>query len=414
MATARVETRRRPAAAPRIKSIRQAGLAASVIQRGSVTRVAASVLPTGGGSIREQTQEVLRTLRAAFHDQPGSPGVAAQTVFLRHPADQAACEQLSTEFYSGQPPVTTFVNQPPCGAAALAVEAWGVGGEAVHITRPHPQILVAAYDELIWVYCGGIGPHQPGGVYDQARACLEQSRALLANANAGFERVVRTWFYLSDITGPVGPVERYMELNRARADFYQAIPFEREQPVHGQPRAVYPASTGVGMAGTGLTMQCLALDTQRPDVLLVPLENPQQTPSYQYPPVYSPESPRFTRAMAAVIGAELTIWVSGTASILASETHHAGDARRQIEQTIENIERLIGPENLTRHGLSGAGARLGDLAQVHVYLRRAADYPVCRALCEQRFGDVPILYTVAEVCRSNLLVEMEGVAYVGR
>ncbi|MCX7885740.1 MAG: Rid family hydrolase, partial [Verrucomicrobiae bacterium] len=97
-----------------------------------------------------------------------------------------------------------------------------------------------------------------------------------------------------------------------------------------------------------------------------------------------------------------------------SKTVHVGDPRRQTEQTIENIERLISAENLARHGIAGSGARLSDVVGLRVYVKRLEDYPVCRAVCEERFGKVPILYTNAGVCRSDLLVEIEGIAHVQR
>lgn len=56
----------------------------------------------------------------------------------------------------------------------------------------------------------------------------------------------------------------------------------------------------------------------------------------------------------------ITTLVSGTASIVNQETRHHGDAARQTEQTIENIRRLIAPENFARHGLPAAGATPGQ------------------------------------------------------
>jgi hypothetical protein len=34
-----------------------------------------------------------------------------------------------------------------------------------------------------------------------------------------------------------------------------------------------------------------------------------------------------------------------------------------------------------------------------------------RRVCEERLPGVPITYVVADVCRTNLLVEIEGIAY---
>ena len=168
------------------------------------------------------------------------------------------------------------------------------------------------------------------------------------------------------------------------------------------------------MTGDGLAASCLALQTARQDLFLVPLENPQQTPAYVYNRIYSMQSPKFSRAMALGLGDYVTTWISGTASIVDSESRHLGDVEMQTEQTIENIERLIAAENFARHGIPGVGAGLEDLAKIRVYLKRPQDLAKCRAVCERRFGPVPALYVAADVCRPELLVEIEGVAFSRR
>jgi enamine deaminase RidA (YjgF/YER057c/UK114 family) len=147
---------------------------------------------------------------------------------------------------------------------------------------------------------------------------------------------------------------------------------------------------------------------------LLPLENPQQTPAYAYLPRFSPQSPKFSRGVALVLGDYMTTWLSGTASVVHSISLHPGDISKQTEQTIENIERLISPENFAFHGIKHAGARLCDLAKIRVYLKHAEDFPLCKAICEKRFGYVPAIYAVADVCRPELLVEIEGVAFSKR
>jgi len=165
------------------------------------------------------------------------------------------------------------------------------------------------------------------------------------------------------------------------------------------------------MAGNGLVVGCLSFQSQRSDALLLPLENPRQTPAYAYHPKYSPQSPKFSRAMALVLGHYVTTWVSGTASIVNSESRHLGDAEKQTHQTIDNIERLIAAENFAARGVRGSGATVQDLAKIRVYLKRAEDFAKCKAVCERRVGPVPAIYAVADVCRPELLVEIEGTAF---
>ncbi len=158
-------------------------------------------------------------------------------------------------------------------------------------------------------------------------------------------------------------------------------------------------------------MSCMAFSTDRDDIKAVPLENPRQTAAFDYAAAYSPESPKFSRAMALSCGRYATIFVSGTASITNSETQHCGDVVGQTHETLDNIQALIAEENLAAHGLPGHGTTLDGLAGVRVYIKHQEDYEKTRAVCEERLGELPTIYAVADVCRPDLLVEIEGIAF---
>ncbi len=143
----------------------------------------------------------------------------------------------------------------------------------------------------------------------------------------------------------------------------------------------------------------------------MPLENPRQTAAFDYADQYSPKSPKFCRAMALSCGNYATILISGTASITNSETRHVGDPVAQTHETLDNIGALISEENLCRHGLPGLGASLEGLGLVRVYVKREEDYAGIRAACEKRLGELPTIYAMADVCRPDLLVEIEGIAF---
>ena len=51
---------------------------------------------------------------------------------------------------------------------------------------------------------------------------------------------------------------------------------------------------------------------------------------------------------------------------------------------------------------------------VRVYVKRREDYPQAREVCEKRLGELPIIYAIADVCRPELLVEIEGIAFSSR
>jgi enamine deaminase RidA (YjgF/YER057c/UK114 family) len=237
---------------------------------------------------------------------------------------------------------------------------------------------------------------------------------MLQRAGMRFEQVIRTWLYLGDIVGPEGETQRYKELNRARTDFFRDFIFAPVRTPQGFSPIMYPASTGIGADSRDVVMSCIALATDRNDIIGTPLENPVQTSAFDYSTKYGPKSPKFARAMALSCGPFATIFISGTASITQSETRHLGDVEAQTRQTLDNIEALISEDNLRCHGMPGLGTPLDGLALVRVYIKRQEDYARTKAVCEARLGELPIVYAVADVCRPELLVEIEGIAFSHR
>ncbi len=384
----------------------------AVVNLGHLARMAIMALPQVHGSFHEQAEELFAQIACIMARQRTPLTATTMMVFLRDGADEAEGLKLLQARFGAAMPVVTFVVQPPCGGAALGVELWAVGGPGVQVERFGPQLLTVAADGIRWIHCGGVsGEASADDPHGEALSAFEQMRTQVAGAGAGFDQVVRTWLYVNQInSGPAGR-QRYQELNRARTDFFRDIHFGTRSRAASAPATIYPASTGIGTNGDGIRMACLALDSARPDVYLLPLENPQQTPACDYQATYSPQSPKFSRAMAVVQGHFVTTLLSGTASILNSRTCHPGDVIRQTEQTIENIERLMAPENFFRHGLTGAGATLRDIAKLRVYIKHAEDYEKCREVCERCLPNIPALYLHAEVCRPELLMEIEAVAF---
>ncbi|GIX50355.1 MAG: hypothetical protein KatS3mg132_549 [Limisphaera sp.] len=105
------------------------------------------------------------------------------------------------------------------------------------------------------------------------------------------------------------------------------------------------------------------------------------------------------------------VWISGTASIVGEQVVHAGDARAQTEETVDNIAALLSRENFARHGWRGIGLGLQDLVSARVYVKEVGAFRACREVCARRLPDCPTVYVQADICRPELLVEIEGVAY---
>jgi enamine deaminase RidA (YjgF/YER057c/UK114 family) len=395
------------------------GIGYSVVELNDVRHVFASAVPRNGGTLDEQARDALRTIKDVNQEEGTRGAIVEQAVFMKDIGELEACRKIIHDFYGPELPATTFIPQPPCGGKLLAIEALGVGRnrEGVEIQRLCDRLVVVKHSGVSWVHCAQIVPETTAaGVYDRSLSAFGKMRQMIESVGMRFEQVIRTWLYLGDIVGPEGNTQRYKELNRARTDFFRDIRFS---PVPTPPSfdpnlSVYPASTGIGANSRDVVMSCIALATERDDILGTPLENPLQTSAFDYSAKYGPKSPKFARAMALSCGPFATIFISGTASITESETRFVGDVEGQTRQTLENIEALISEDNLRAHGMSGLGSTLGGLALVRVYIKRQEDYAKTRAVCEELLGELPTIYAVADVCRPDLLVEIEGIAFSRR
>jgi enamine deaminase RidA (YjgF/YER057c/UK114 family) len=383
----------------------------AVLDLGGLTRLAIMAEPGSRGSFREQAAELFAQVLCLVMHQPVLLSATTMTVFLRDAADGPPCEEVIRRCFGDAAPVTTFVVQPPCCGAALGIEFWATGGTGVRVERLGPHLLAVESEGVRWIHCAGVTGSRTDSGYGESFSAFQNLEQQLSVAGVDFDQVVRTWIYVNQITAGANGIQRYQEMNRARTDFFRQIQFGRRHRGVRAPEKIYPASTGIGTSGTQITMSCLALDSHRPDVFILPLENPQQTPACTYHARYSPQSPKFARAMAVVQGHFVATLVSGTASIVDAKTVHAGDIVRQTEQTLDNIERLIALENFAQHGMPGCGATLRDMAKLRVYVKQMEDYERCRAVVEARLANVPALYLQADVCRPDLLVEIEAVAF---
>jgi len=86
-----------------------------------------------------------------------------------------------------------------------------------------------------------------------------------------------------------------------------------------------------------------------------------------------------------------------------SEGEFPGDIRGQINCTFEKIENLLGQE----------GAGLGDIAAATVFVKRPEHASVFWEMARDHGPeDFPAVCVVADVCRDELLFEIDGQAVV--
>src|SRR5450830_1328875 len=204
----------------------------------------------------------------------------------------------------------------------------------------------------------------------------------------------RFWNYIADINTHSFGLERYRQFNLGRQDAFLA---------HGRDVAGnVPAACALGSAQGPLTIAFLA-----GRVVPLSIENPRQISACQYPQQYGPRSPTFSRASLARLGQDEVLFVSGTASIVGHATLHPADVVAQTRETMANIEAVLAEANRLA---SQPGFDLTSL-DYKVSVRYPADLAQIRTELERILGTTPnAVYLQADVCRQELLLEIEATA----
>ncbi|MES2562603.1 MAG: hypothetical protein V4637_07735 [Pseudomonadota bacterium] len=209
----------------------------------------------------------------------------------------------------------------------------------------------------------------------------------------GYPFLLRAWNYLPGINAVAGGVERYRQFNIGRHDAFV------ERGVSNG--AAMPAACALGCRASPLTVYFIASKTPG-----VAVENPRQVSAYHYPQQYGLRSPTFSRAMRMQLEDQRVLAISGTASIVGHETRHVGDPDAQIEETIANIQALMGAA-----GYASCTADAHAPLLLKAYLRRPEYLRTLARALGRVFSGAQIVYLQADICRAELLVEVEGMYF---
>ena len=204
----------------------------------------------------------------------------------------------------------------------------------------------------------------------------------------------RVWNYLADINLETHGLERYRQFNIGRQDAF----LECNRGATGN----VPAACAIGLTGGPLRIAFMAGGEAA-----VAVENPRQISAYDYPAEYGPRSPTFSRATLVRLARQEILFISGTASILGHRTRHCGDVAAQARESLTNVAAVVAEAN--RFARS-APYRTDELAY-RVYLRHATDFQAVRDVLNAMLGAAaPVACILGDICRSDLLVEIEATA----
>lgn len=288
--------------------------------------------------------------------------------------------------------------------SALAAPRWladwvGQAGRIVR-TATGVELSIATTDQVTLVSAIVCNARVSNGEAFRDRT-IDAYRAIRdAVAQTPARHIVRMWNHIPGIHDPLdAECDRYMHFNAGR---FTAM-CEWFGGAERIPEFV-PAASGVGHDGQDLIIRALAL--HQPGE---PIENPRQIPAFRYSRRYGPIPPCFARA-TRIDSPKPALLIAGTAAISGEQSQHLGDLDRQLKLTLENLRILI------RAGAPEVSSLVDPLHRmdfVRVYVGQSQDIPVMRAqLGSNLFGASVdnIEFLRADLCRTDLLIEIEGVA----
>jgi len=324
-----------------------------------------------------------------------------------------ACTKL---FFDELPPPSIIAQFPDNGA--LVLEITYMEGlrptELIRKQNDNSSWLVFQRGDMKMIFAAGLSrSSENGDIMQQSLDAFKLLQDILVEEKMEFSDIVRQWNYIEQITGidinNNSTSQHYQIFNDVRSKFYQLACFD-----HG-----YPAATGIGMEYGGICIDFIAAKIQNKNSI-IGLKSPVQLDAYAYSKEVLAENntmsdfcrttPKFERAKILITPENKWIFISGTAAIVGQASIPQLNVEQQTEMTIHNIMSLISTENLQKHGISHV--EKASINHLRVYVKYKNDIQQVKDICLNYFPQIPIAFAVADICRPELLVEIEGQAVI--
>lgn len=326
-------------------------------------------------------------LRLTFFGRPSSNAMYAERWQLLR-------QKVAARFGESMPALS-YVAQPPLDAPLL-LELYGCrlseGEQLIHgMTAGSPYVLLRNSAGR-FLFTGGFqGETLTQTIEQQAEQSFQHLEETLQETHFPLSSILRQWNYIEGITSFEGTDQHYQAFNNVRSAHYAQTLWPTG----------YPAATGIGTHFGGISIVVDAAVLTSSNAFAMPIDNRLQVAAHAYSEEvlevanHRKTTPKFERAKCLTCGKERLVYVSGTAAIRGEESLKQADLSRQLEVTMENIKELIGS---------------ASLVYLRVYLKNPADYAEAARLLTDYALAIPITFMWADVCRDELLIEIEGLA----
>ncbi len=211
----------------------------------------------------------------------------------------------------------------------------------------------------------------------------------------GFPHILRTWHYLPNIHAKEQGLERYRQFNIGRQNAYQAAGLHAQSP--------FPAASVLGCTERAFWKMAF-IAARSPGIAI---ENPKQTSAFHYPNAYGRTPPLFSRALNHRTAQHELLLISGTASISGHQSMHIGNVYAQAGLMLDNIQTLLQSANIHSRRKNLPPFQIERLVPL-CYVRHKEDAAGVQDYLQKRLKTQHCPVVIADVCREDLLVEIEA------
>ncbi len=314
--------------------------------------------------------------------------------------------------FGDRAPMTSYVTQPLLTMGHYVAEIQVINVDVEHKELGGIRYLLMESDDMKRLMVCGVR----GSVKDSIRKQSDDLFTKLGNilAKEGFEvsDIFRQWNYIPKITAvDKDDYQHYQAFNDSRTEFYRKADWSE---------VGYPAATGIGMECGAVVVDVLAVKPLNPSYRIIPIDNDLQLAAHVYSQevligaegdkVEGRSTPKFERAKVLGNAEEGYIcFISGTAAIRGEGSMDSDDAATQTVQTMENIEHLISDHTCNKYGIE-LSSKVREIHSARAYVKFAKDTVDIKRVVEDRWPKTSVVYLLGDVCREELLIEIEVVA----
>lgn len=260
----------------------------------------------------------------------------------------------------------------------------------VKTSNNHTELITPTHSHL-FILGTDAQKNEKSSVLNVYENIFEQLESQLQLLDYNVKNIIRTWFYMNNIN------KKYSDFNIARRVF-----FDRGNISYSDNSNMLPSSTCIGapiQKGEDINMNAYCIKYKSKDVSIKRVYNNMQNEAngttYQF-------KPTFARGTAITTEDYVEVQISGTASInIHGESMHNNEAYLQIVLTLNNVFSILQQYDMN----------FNNFVQSTCYFNSKEYYlDFVRALDNLKIENFSFTYVIGEVCREELLFEIDGIA----